>query len=139
MSHKLDTEFAKRKADNLKRKLSSVPQPGPSSAEPSLAVDDSSDDEEIDHQDNDEEYVDKSRKEKRSEMITVRVPKNVFMSDSYIITDNQSFIIETFDSYTKLTAMQNDVYRNEFLTTISFSALQHGPQSRIVSKSSSCS
>ena len=50
MSHKLDTEFAKRKADNLKRKLSSVPQPGPSSAEPSLAVDDSSDDEEIDHQ-----------------------------------------------------------------------------------------
>ena len=84
MSHKLDTEFAKRKADNLKRKLSSVPQPGPSSAEPSLAVDDSSDDEEIDHQDNDEEYVDKSRKEKRSEMITVRVPKNVFMSPELI-------------------------------------------------------
>ena len=32
----------------------------------------------------DEEYVDKSRKEKRSEMITVRVPRNVFMSPELI-------------------------------------------------------
>ena len=35
MSHKIDAEFARRKAANLKRKLSSVPQPGPSSTESS--------------------------------------------------------------------------------------------------------
>ena len=88
MSHKVDTEFAKRKAANLKRKLSSAPQPGPSSAEASSHVDDSDDDEvggAGDHDDNtDPEYVDKSRKEKRTDMITVRMPRNVFMSPELI-------------------------------------------------------
>ena len=88
MSHKVDTEFARRKAANLKRKLGSAPQPGPSSAEASSNVDDSEDDGvggAGDHGDNtDPDYVDKSRKQKRSEFITVQVPRNVFMSPELI-------------------------------------------------------
>ena len=95
MSHKVDKEFARRKAANLKRKSSSVPQSGPSSAKsPSNAKqteddEDDEDDEEEAEQvssrgDNDEDYVDNSRKEKRSDRITVTIPRNIFMSPELI-------------------------------------------------------
>ena len=86
MSHKVDAEFARRKAANLKRKLSSVPQPGPSTAEPLPSGDGLEDEEESDEDDNanDPDYVDKSRKEKKSDRITVSIPRNVFMSPALI-------------------------------------------------------
>ncbi len=92
MSHKVDTEFARRKAANLKRKASSTPQPGPSSAKSPTFVNYTEDDEEDDEQteqvghkgDNDEDYVATSRREKRSEFITVQMPRNVFMSPELI-------------------------------------------------------
>ena len=92
MSHKVDTEFARRKAANLKRKASSTPQPGPSSAKSPSFVNYTEDDEEDDEQteqvgpkgDNDEDYVATSRREKRSEFITVQMPRNIFMSPELI-------------------------------------------------------
>ena len=48
MSNETDQEFAIRKAANLKRKSSSVPQPGPSAAKsPSNVDDDTEDDDEV--------------------------------------------------------------------------------------------
>ena len=88
MSHKVDKEFARRKAANLKRKSTSVPQSGPSSAKSPSNVKQTEDDEDDEEEaeqvgsrgDNDEDYVDNSRKEKRSERITVTIPRKVFMS-----------------------------------------------------------
>ena len=89
MSNKTDQEFAMRKAANLKRKSSSVPQPGPSAAKsPSTVDDDTEDDDETEQVeqmgDNNEDYVDKSRREKRSDRITVSIPRNVFMTPELI-------------------------------------------------------
>ena len=89
MSHKVhpvDTEFARRKAANLKRKLSLVPQPGPSTAEPQPSGDGLEIEEESDEDDNanDPDFVDNSRKEKKSDKITISIPRNVFMSPALI-------------------------------------------------------
>ena len=91
MSHKVDKKFAERKAANLKRKATSVPQSGPSSAK-SPSNDDYTEDDEDDEEteqvgpmgDYDEDYVDISRSEKRSDRITVTMPRNVFMSPDLI-------------------------------------------------------
>ena len=88
MSNKVDEEFAKRKAGNLKRKASAVPQPGPSSAKSPSNIEvneeEETDHEEDDDDNDDEDYVATIRREKRSKMITVRMPKNVFMSPELI-------------------------------------------------------
>ena len=85
---KVDEEFAKRKAGNLKRKASAVPQPGPSSAKSPSNIEvnkeEETDHEEDDDDNDDEDYVATTRREKRSKMITVRMPKNVFMSPELI-------------------------------------------------------
>ena len=91
MSNKVDKEFARRKAANLKRKSTSVPQSGPSSAKTPSNVNNTEDDEDDEETeqvgpmgDDDEDYVDKSRKEKRSERITVTIPRKVFMTPDLI-------------------------------------------------------
>ena len=89
MSNKTDHEFAMRKAANLKRESSSVPQPGPSAGKsPSTVDDDTEDDDETEQVeqmgDNNEDYVDKSRREKISDRITVSIPRNVFMTPELI-------------------------------------------------------
>ena len=88
MSNKVDEEFAKRKAANLKRKASFVPQPGPSSAKSHSNddINEEDEEEETDHQeeDDDEDYVATTRREKRSDMISVMMPRNVFMSPDLI-------------------------------------------------------
>ena len=92
MSHKVDEEFSRRKAANLKRKSTSEPHPSPSSAKsPSNAnteEDKDNEDEETEKVgamgDKDKDYVDTSRKEKRSDRITVSIPRNVFMSPDLI-------------------------------------------------------
>ena len=64
MSHKVDKKFAERKAANLKRKSTSVPQSGPSSAKSPSNVDYTEDDEDNEETeqvgpmgDYDEDYV----------------------------------------------------------------------------------
>ena len=91
MSHKVDEEFAKRKASssNLKRKATSVPQSGPSSAKSPSNVNTEEDDDEDEETlgpsgDHDKDYVDSSRKEKRSDRINVSIPRNIFMSPALI-------------------------------------------------------
>ena len=73
----------RRKAANLKRKSTSVPQSGPSSAKTPSNVDTEEDDEDEETAgpsgDNDTDYVDTSRKEKKSERINVSIPRNIFM------------------------------------------------------------
>ena len=69
--------------------MSSVPQPGPSTAKPLEPSGDGIEDEELsdhtdDNDDNDSNFVDKSRKKKKSDMINVRIPRNVFMSPALI-------------------------------------------------------
>ena len=89
MSDKPDKEFNARKAANLKRKFSSVSPSGSSSSTKSPAnvdvPEDSDQDEEQKVNEKDEDYVVKSRRhEKKSDMITVQMPKNVFMSPELI-------------------------------------------------------
>ena len=86
MSHKPDKEYNERKAANLKRKLGSVSPSGPSSSTESPANVDSRGDgneQQEDNEEDDAEYVDKSKKPK-SDRITVSMPRCVFMSPDLI-------------------------------------------------------
>ena len=89
MSHKPDKEFNARKAQNLKRKFSSVSPSGSSSSTESPAnvdvTEDSGEDNEQKDVENDEDFVVKSRRfKKKSDMITVQMPRNVFTSPELI-------------------------------------------------------
>ena len=92
MSHKPDNEFNARKAANLKRKLSPSVSPTTSGSSsttespanvdvPEDSEEDTKDEEQQEDNEKDEEYV---PRQKRSSMINVQMPRNVFMSPELI-------------------------------------------------------